>query len=66
MAKSAKDHGRIANIGLVREHDFQDRNVLEDGCGNARDQEKDRGDEQEDDTDPVTLLLDRKICRGLV
>ena len=42
----------MTNVCFVGEHDFQDCDVADDGGRDCRDQEEDRGNEEEGDADP--------------
>ena len=53
VTKGSEGHGGVADISLVGEHDLQDRNVPDDGCGDGRDEEEDRRGEEEEGADMV-------------
>ena len=41
VAKGAEDEGGIADVGLVGEHNLEDRNIFDDGGGNGGYEEED-------------------------
>lgn len=57
MSERAECHARMAYVRLVREHDFEDGDVADDGGGDCRDQEEDGCDEEEGHADPGALLV---------
>lgn len=52
-AYGAENDGRVADVGVVCEHHFEDCDVLDDGGGDGGYEEEDGGYEEEDNTHPV-------------
>lgn len=57
MPKRPKDHRRVPDLGLVGQHDLQDGNVFDDRGRDGRDEEQNRGQEEENHADPVACAV---------
>lgn len=53
MTKGAKSDGRVADVGEVGEHHLQNREVLDNWCGDGGDEEEDGSGEEQEGADMV-------------
>ena len=42
----------MADVGLVLEDDAEETDIIEDGCGDGHDEQKDTGSKEEEDSEP--------------
>ena len=53
MAEGAERDAGVAQRGLVRQHDFEDGDVADDGRRDGGHEQEDAGEQEEDHADPV-------------
>lgn len=59
MAKGTECDRGVADRGLICESHLQDRNVIDDGCGNGGDEKQDRSGEYKESAD---MVEDTRAC----